>query len=98
MTPLDLDARERRFLERSADLEATRRRVRTVLISGTTFAILLVAAGLLTRSWILLLVVSVLYVLITTWERVTYGGATLVYKKLVQKLRARIEEFEGRPR
>lgn len=96
MTPLDLHPRERRFLERSADLDVTRRRIRTVLISATAFAILFVAAGLLTRSWVLLSVVGVLYALITTWERVTYGGATLVYKRLVQKLKARAEELGDR--
>lgn len=67
-----------------------------MLILATSFAVLLVAAGLLTRSWVLLLVVSVVYVILTTWERVTYAGATLVYKRLAQKLKARVEELEGR--
>lgn len=96
MKLVDLSPTERRFLDRSADLDVTRRRIRTVLIAASTFAILLVAAGFLTRSWVLLLVVSVLYVIITTWERVTYAGATLVYKRLAQKLKARIEELGER--
>jgi Co/Zn/Cd efflux system component len=98
MKRVDLSPTERRFLERSADLDVTRRRIRTVLSLATAFAVLLVAAGLLTRSWALLLAVAVLYVIITTWERVTYAGATLVYKRLVQKLKARVEELEERGR
>lgn len=92
--PLGLTKDEEEILRRSADDEITRRRIRQVLFAGSLFAVLLVIAGLVARSWPMLLAVALLYVAITVWEKVAYGRAVLLYKSVIGKLQERVEELE----
>ncbi len=85
---------ERLLLERSTDLAATRRRLQLVVASGLLLLVALVVASALVRSWELLLLFAVVYVLATTWERVGYARTILVYKGLIQKLAGRLDVLE----
>ncbi len=91
----DLDPAERLLLERSADLALTRRRLRVVVISGALLVVALIVTAPLLASWPFLLFFAVAYVAVTTWERVGYARAILVYKGLIQKLARRLEEAES---
>lgn len=51
--------------------------------------------GWLQQSWQAILVLSILYIAITIGEKVAYANAVLVYKSLIQKLKARIEDLES---
>jgi hypothetical protein len=86
---------EKLLLERSSDLAVTRRRLRLVVVSGALLAGALVVAAPFIGSWEALLFFAVVYVLVTTWERVGYARTIIAYKGLIQKLSGRIEELEG---
>ncbi len=91
---LDLNDAEREILQRSKDAAITRRRIRQVIFFASLYAALLVVAGWILKSWVMLLVVSLLYVLITTFEKVAYGRAVLLYKSVIRKLSSRVDELE----
>jgi len=94
-TPLDLNPIERLLLERSEDLNLTRRRLRLVVISGLLLAAALIVLSPLVGSWELLLFFAVAYVLVTTWERVGYARTIIAYKRLIRKLADRIQTLES---
>ena len=93
---LGLNGEEAEVLRRSADSGVTRQRIRQVVVFASLFAVLLLAVGLLLRSWPLLLTVGLLYVGITALEKVAYGRAVLLYKSVIRKLVKRVEELEER--
>jgi hypothetical protein len=93
--PLSLSAGERYVLERSFDVQLTRRRLRLVVVSALVLIVALVVLSPILRSWQFLLFFSVAYVAVTAWERVGYARAILTYKGLIQKLVGRVEELEG---
>ncbi len=86
---------ERRFLAGCSDEALTRRRMRWVVLMAAVFGLLLVAAAWASRSWQMVLAVSLLYLLITVWEKLGYGRGVLIYKSLVRKLAARVEQLEA---
>lgn len=86
---------ERALLERSSDLQITRRRVRLVVISGLLLAAALIVSAPLLGSREFLLFFAVAYILVTTWERVGYARTIIAYKSLVLKLAARAADLEG---
>lgn len=99
---LSLTQTDRMLLERSSDVDLTRRRLRLVVVSGLLLTAALVVTAPLLRSWEFLLFFAVAYVLVTTWERVGYARTILAYKGLIQKLASRIDTLEqaddwGRP-
>jgi lysylphosphatidylglycerol synthetase-like protein (DUF2156 family) len=65
-----------------------------VVAWSTFFAASLVLFGFLSRSWLTLLVISLVYVVLTLAEKIAYGRAVLAYKMLIQKLRRRLAELE----
>ena len=95
---LGLTETESRILKRSSDAELTRRRMRQVLLAATAFAALLVVMAWFTRSLPLVLGVALVYVVLTTWEKLAYGRAVLSYKSIIQKLVRRLSDLDGRPR
>ncbi len=96
---MGLDELERRFLAGCADQGLTRRRMRAVVVMAAVFGVLLIGAAWISRSWQVVLAVSLLYLLITVWEKLGYGRGVLVYKAVVRKLVARVEQLEAeRPR
>ena len=95
MKEVDLSELEKAILLRSADLDVTRRRRTTVIVTGLTAALLFALVAYTKRSWQFVLAVALVYVAVTLVERVGYANAILAYKGLIQKLKARIEELEG---
>lgn len=93
---LNLNDTDRFLIERSADRDITRRRVRLVVLSAVLLIAALIVAAPLTGSWRLLLFFAVAYVAITAWERVGYARTIIAYKELVQKLARRIDDLEDR--
>jgi hypothetical protein len=91
---LRLTPTETLLVERSSDLALTRRRVRLVVVSALLLIAAVVVASPLIQSWQFLLFFAVAYIAMTTWERLGYARTILVYKGLIQKLVARIEELE----
>lgn len=90
----DLTPMERVILDHSRDLAVTRRRRTTVVVTGLTTAMLLAFAAYVTQSWMFALGVSLVYITVTIAEKVAYANAVLSYKRLIQKLNARVEELE----
>jgi len=89
-----LTVADKMLLERSSDLQLTRRRVRVVVASGLLLAAALIVTAPLMESWQFLLFFAVAYILVTTWERVGYARTILAYKALVLKLAARAGALE----
>ena len=92
---LGLTETESRILKRCTDAEATRRRMRQVLVSATVFAALLVAMAWYSRSLALVLGVAVLYIVVTTWEKLAYGRGVLSYKAIITKLVRRLGDLDS---
>lgn len=94
MTPLELDATDEQLLEHSRDLGTTQTRIISVIIAPLVLIgmIIYVMQSDVPAHW--LGWVFVAYVVMTAWEKVTYGRAVLGYKRLIQKLVDRIEELE----
>jgi len=88
----DLTPLERQILDRSGNSDVTRQRRTIVVASGLGFAALLIAMAFAKRSWQSVLVIALLYIAITVWEKVAYANAVLAYKSLIQKLKANLEE------
>jgi len=93
MEKMELTAIEAQILERSANLDITRRRRIMVLISAGLYGFVLIAFASLTQSWQYVLAVSLAYIAITCFEKVAYANGVLVYKSVIQKLCIRIEEL-----
>ncbi len=91
---LGLSDVESRFLAGCRDERLTRRRMRQVLFAASVFAALLVIVTWFTRSWLGVLLIALLYIAITTWEKLSYGRGVLVYKSVVRKLVQRLDELE----
>ena len=94
MKDIKLTPLEQQILKRSSDPGLTRRRRTTVLVTGITAAILLAGVAWLKQSWQFVLIVSLVYIAVTVFEKVAYANAVLAYKSLVQKLKNRIEGLE----
>lgn len=77
---------EQLLVRRSEDLQGTRRRIRLSLVSAGLLAAGVATAGWALRPWRSLAALFVVYILVTTWERVAYGHSVLRYKSLVHKL------------
>ena len=92
---LGLTATESRILKRCADPEVTRRRMRQVLATAAVFAALLGVAAWYTGSLPLVLGVALLYIAVTTWEKLAYGRGVLSYKAIITKLVRRLGELDG---
>ncbi len=92
---LGLTENESRILKRCSDAEVTRRRMRQVLVVAAAFAALLVALAWYSRSLPLVLGVALLYVAITTWEKLAYGRGVLSYKAIITKLVRRLGELDS---
>jgi len=90
----DLTPLERQILKQSSDLDVTRRHRTTVIVSGVTAAALLCLMAYGTKSWRFVLIVSLIYVGVTLFEKVAYANAVIAYKSLIQKLRMGIDETE----
>ncbi len=91
---LQLNDAERYLLQRSSDIDISRRRLRVVVASGFLLIAALVVVAPLSQSWQLLLFFAVAYIAMTVWERVGYARTIVAYKGLIQKLSARIEALE----
>ena len=90
----DLTPLERQILKQSSDLDVTRRHRTTIIVSAVVAAALLCLVAYGTKSWRFVLIVSLIYVGVTLFEKVAYANAVIAYKSLIQKLRMRIDETE----
>ena len=95
LTALRLTEQEVDVLKRCADLEITKRGIQSILIIGSMSCISLVMVGSLLKSWLFVMALALLYMVITVWEKISYGKAVLLYKSLVQKLERRVNELEN---
>ncbi len=92
---LGLTETESRILKRCSDAEVTRRRMRQVLVSAIVFGGLLVGVAWYLRSLPLVLGVALIYIVITTWEKLAYGRGVMSYKAIITKLVRRLGELDG---
>lgn len=92
---LGLTETESRILKRCSDAELTRRRMRQVLVAAALFAGLMIAMAWVTRSLPLVLGVALVYIAVTTWEKLAYGRGVLSYKAIITKLVRRLGELDG---
>lgn len=91
----DLTPLERQILKQSSDLDLTRRNRTMVIVSGVIAAGLLCLVAYGTKSWRFILIVSVVYVGVTVFEKVAYAKAVIAYKGLIRKLWVVIDEKKG---
>jgi len=94
ISKLGLTGIESQILKRCSDAEVPRRRMRQVLLVATGFAGLLVAVAWYARSLPLVLGIALLYILITTWEKLAYGRGVLSYKAIITKLVRRLGDLD----
>lgn len=92
---LGLTGTESRILKRCSDSEVTRRRMRQVLFVASVFAALLAAVAWYSRSLPLVLALALVYIVMTTWEKLAYGRGVLSYKAIITKLVRRLGELDG---
>lgn len=95
ISKLRLTETESRILKRCSDTELTRRRMRQVLLAASVFAVLLLVLAWYSRSLPLVLGVALLYIAVTTWEKLAYGRGVLSYKAIISKLVRRLNELDG---
>jgi hypothetical protein len=95
MEDLDLTVVEKHFLEASFDSTVTRRRQRRALLFGLVTLLTPIVVGRATQSWVLVAATMMLYVAISIWEKNAYGNGVLVYKSVIRKLHARLEDSES---
>lgn len=79
------DELERAILDNCDNPASTRQRIGSVLFTALSFVILLSYAHL-TLSRDTVFAIMLVYVLITTIEKVLYGRGVLAYKRLIAKL------------
>ena len=92
---LGLTEIESRILKRCSDAEVTRRRMGQVLVVATVFAALLIAVAWYSRSLPLVLAIALLYIVVTTWEKLSYGRGVLSYKAIITKLVRRLGALDS---
>ncbi|MGD8741965.1 MAG: hypothetical protein PVH46_00950 [Granulosicoccaceae bacterium] len=85
MNKLEFDEMERAMLANCENSDSTRRRMGSVLFSSLTFIILLSYAHFALSADIVFAIMLV-YVAITTVEKLLYGKGVLAYKRLIDKL------------
>jgi hypothetical protein len=85
---------EKQILKQSSDLDVTRRHRTTIIVSGVIAAGLLCLVAYGTKSWRFVLIVSLIYVGVTLFEKVAYANAVIAYKSLIQRLWMRIDETD----
>ena len=95
ISKLGLTETESRILKRCADADVTRRRMRQVLVVAILFAALLIAMARYSRSLPMVLAVALLYIAVTTWEKLAYGRGVLSYKAIIGKLVRRLGDLDG---
>ena len=66
-----------------------------VLIVATVFAALLIAVAWYSRSLPLVLAIALLYIVVTTWEKLSYGRGVLSYKAIITKLVRRLGALDS---
>ncbi|MDY7092399.1 MAG: hypothetical protein SX243_05420 [Acidobacteriota bacterium] len=101
-TALDLTDEEHDLLRRCFDDAITHRRIRSVIIAATLFGVLLAAVGFFTDFQLAVTLIALVYVAVTTLEKVAFGRSVLLYKGLVRKLALQVgdlweEDPAGRP-
>jgi len=94
MKKVNLTPLEQQILDRSKKPEITCRRRTMVVVSGVSFAAVLVAVSLIKQSWEYTLVIALLYIAMTVFEKVAYANAVLVYKSLIRKLKEQVDAKE----
>ena len=95
MNDLKLNPLEQHILEQSGNLNVTQRRKSIILVTGIGIIGLLVSVANINRSWKFVLSISIVYIVVTAWEKVAYANAVLGYKSLIQKLMKRVNELES---
>lgn len=93
MDRIGFTPREERTLRRSGNAGAVLRRRRAVIAVSVLFLLLFAGLGLATRSWVILMVCAMLFVVITLVEKLTFINAELVCKSVIVKLAKRIQEL-----
>lgn len=88
---LNLDRVETEILRRAHDIATTKRRIWISVIAPLALATLVLIAFWDGRQPQLLLWLFVVYVLATMLERVGYGMAVLLYKRVIRKLAHHID-------
>ena len=81
---MQLDEIEQQIIANCANLESTHRRMWSVVFTALTFVILLSYAQF-ALSHDTVFIIMLVYVVITTIEKLFYGKGVLIYKKLITK-------------
>lgn len=82
---MKLDELEQAIIENCENIESTQRRMWSVIFMALTFVVLLSYAHV-ALSKEAVFAIMLVYVVITTIEKLLYGKGVLAYKRLIQKL------------
>jgi len=93
MDRIGFTPREERTHRRSGNAGAVLRRRRAVIAVSVLFLLLFAGLGFATRSWVILMVCAMLFVVITLVEKLAFINAELVCKSVIVKLTKRIQEL-----
>ncbi len=93
-----LDEIDRLIIEKSKDLQVTKNRTLTTVVVGFLFLIFYCGAVFVFEDRMCLLLIGGVYILITIFEKYSYGQTVLLYKKLIQKLSFNTDDRGTEPR
>jgi hypothetical protein len=88
---MNLSEIEEKFLNATKDISMTKARIKIIFISSFLFIAALCIFGFITQSYLAVLIISLLYILLTLYEKVAHGNGVIIYKSIIQKLYGYIE-------
>ncbi len=93
MDKIEFTPSEERVLMRSGDFSVVKRFQASSILISAVFIGLVTSCAILTKSWVLMLVISIAYIIITLTEKLFYARALIAYKSVIVKLGKRINEL-----
>ena len=74
------------MIKNSFDLKRTKSRIINVTVFGAVVIIFMCYMGFVRKDFFMLSILSLVYVVITIFEKVNYGFGVIAYKKVIQKI------------
>jgi len=94
---MQLDESERKVLDLSFQLGLTERRIRNISINASLACAAVVLSAVYGIPMLWLVALTVIILIISALEKISYARALLHYRSLVRKLVYRVEQLEGAP-
>ncbi len=86
MTEEEIEAKRKEIILNSFNEEMTLKRIKLVKLIGILFLALILVAGFYFKNSVLVTSVSIIYIIITLKEKISYGYGVIVYKRIIRML------------